>query len=192
MTQNVVQVRPATVEDAQRIAHVHVETWRSAYAGIVPAGFLAALDPNARAERLRTALSNADNPLTTLVAAPAGEITGFVTFGPYRPHGDEPPDQTTGEVFAVYVHPDRQGLGAGRALMDAAVAELARRGATEIRLWVLEENARSRRFYERYGLLPDGARDTFRVEGSGGVPVDLPEIRYALRIGAGGQHHEQD
>lgn len=50
-------------------------------------------------------------------------------------------------------------------------------------LWVLEDNAPARGFYERYGLAADGERSTFRVSGPGGVPVELVEVRYALRIG---------
>lgn len=45
-----------------------------------------------------------------------------------------------------------------------------------MRLWVLEENDRARRFYERMGLAPDGARDTFTPDGT---TVELPEVRYA-------------
>ncbi len=46
-------VREATVADAAGIAVVHVEAWRSAYADIVPAAFLAELSVAARAEAWR-------------------------------------------------------------------------------------------------------------------------------------------
>jgi hypothetical protein len=51
-----------------------------------------------------------------------------------------------------------------------------------VRLWVLEENTPARRFYERYGLAADGARHVFQVQPPDGAPVDLPEVRYALRL----------
>lgn len=182
------RIRPATVADADGIARVHVDTWRDAYAGIIPDEVLAALDVDARAQRLRELLAGPD-PFTTHVATRAGEVVGFVTFGPYRRQtpGADPRtdlDPRVGEILAIYVHPAHQGAGVGRALMDAAVTELTGRGMTEVRLWVLAENGPSRRFYERYGLAPDGVCDTFQVRRADGTAVDLPEVRYARRLAA--------
>lgn len=167
-------IRPATDADADAIARVHVGTWRHAYAGIMPDDYLAALDEAAWARQRRERLANPVAGYRTMVAVRDGEVVGFATFGPYRTNGTF--DHDIGEVVAIYVDPPYQGGGAGRALMDAAVAAL---GGREIRLWVLEENAPSRRFYERYGLAADGTRDTFRVTAAG-EPVDLPEVRYIL------------
>ena len=36
-------VRPATVHDARAIATVHVRSWRSAYTGLLPDGYLESL-----------------------------------------------------------------------------------------------------------------------------------------------------
>lgn len=66
--------------------------------------------------------------------------------------------------------------------MDAAVATLAARGLTELRLWVLRDNVRARRFYERYGWRPDGVRSTYRLGRGDHRPVDLAELRYVLRL----------
>jgi ribosomal protein S18 acetylase RimI-like enzyme len=180
-----VEVRPAGIEDADGIAEVHVRTWQAAYAGIVPEAYLASLDVAALAERRRGWLAEAAAGTTeyrTLVAVDdRGRIIGFVSFGPYRLELGRM-DRSVGEVQAIYVHPDAQGLGVGRALMDGAVTALADRGAAELRLWVFEDNAPSRRFYERYGLATDGARGTFRVDPPGGDPVDLAEVRYAMRL----------
>jgi ribosomal protein S18 acetylase RimI-like enzyme len=175
-------IRPATVEDARALAQVHVDTWRSAYTGIMPDDALAALDVDEWAERRRGYLVD-PGQFHTLVAD-AGTVIGFVTFGPYRTDGNpDDADPSIGEVLAVYVHPAHQGTGAGRALMDAALAELRARGYREVRLWVLEDNHPSRRFYERYGLATDGQRDIFRLRRPGGLPpADLVEVRYALRI----------
>jgi ribosomal protein S18 acetylase RimI-like enzyme len=89
-----------------------------------------------------------------------------------------------GEILAIYVHPAHQRTGLGRALLDAAITELTRRGMTEVRLWVLAENGPAQRFYERHGFAPDGARDTYLVRRPDGTAVDLPEVRYARRLAA--------
>src|ERR1700682_3874740 len=44
-------VRPATLNDAKAIPRVNVATWRSAYRGLLPDDFLAALDEANYAER---------------------------------------------------------------------------------------------------------------------------------------------
>ncbi|HEU4513791.1 MAG TPA: GNAT family N-acetyltransferase [Nocardioidaceae bacterium] len=54
-------------------------------------------------------------------------------------------------VRHVAVHPDRWGEGLATAGMEAAVAGMAARGTTEAHLWVLAENHRARRLYERLG-----------------------------------------
>jgi RimJ/RimL family protein N-acetyltransferase len=66
--------------------------------------------------------------------------------------------------------------GAGRALLQAAQAELARLGLEETVLWVLPANARARRFYEIAGWVADGASRTTEVLG-----VVVPEVRYRRR-----------
>jgi hypothetical protein len=38
-----ISIRPATEHDAVAISHVHVQSWRTTYAGIVPAEYLATL-----------------------------------------------------------------------------------------------------------------------------------------------------
>ena len=38
---DLVVLRPALPRDADDIARVHVETWQSTYAGLVPTGYLA-------------------------------------------------------------------------------------------------------------------------------------------------------
>jgi ribosomal protein S18 acetylase RimI-like enzyme len=182
-----VTVRPATVDDVENVVRINVRAWQQAYAGIVPDEVLAALDGRVpeRVRRVRERWSSPEPTRwrTVLAQDADGGAVGFATYGPYRVNGhdDSELDPTAGEVLAIYVDPDQQGRGAGRALMDEAVAELRRDGVTEVRLWVLTENAPARAFYERYGFVADGTNHFFRVERPDGTPVDLPEVRYTLR-----------
>src|SRR5919202_5154316 len=97
---------------------MQVRTWQAVYAGIMPAEVLDGLDPGAFAEsRRRRGPAGA----RTLVAEDGGRIVGFVSFGPHRPqHGGDECVEGIGEIYAIYVAPERWGTGAGRALMDAA------------------------------------------------------------------------
>ena len=169
-----VDIRELRDSDIDALAEVHVRTWQSAYAGIVPAEVLAALDPSVWAERRRARTPPPGSQ--TLVAVDDGTILGFVNFGPARVDHDA--DQA-GELYAIYVDPAHQRRGAGRLLLTAAREGLAEAGFPVMRLWVFEENHPSRRFYERMGLAPDGERHFYTPPGS---TVELPEIRYAVRL----------
>jgi GNAT superfamily N-acetyltransferase len=59
-----------------------------------------------------------------------------------------------GEVETLVLSADVRGDGVGTALMDAAEAELGRRGAATIVTAVLEGNHRARDFYLRRGMKP--------------------------------------
>jgi ribosomal protein S18 acetylase RimI-like enzyme len=176
-------VRRAGPADAEDVVRIHIRGWQHAYAGIVPDDVLVALDAGATdgMRRMRERWASPEARFRTLVAVDGAPV-GFVTFGPYRVSqgSSDVLDPAVGEVLALYVDPDHQGRGAGRVLMDAAVAALRAGGAGEIRLWVLEKNAPARGFYERYGYVADGGRHFYRVTRTDGSTVDLPEVRYAL------------
>jgi len=66
-------------------------------------------------------------------------------------------DGRVAELYALYVRPAWWSTGTGRALMERVLARSARAGYASIALWVLRDNRRARRFYERAGFTPDGA-----------------------------------
>jgi GNAT superfamily N-acetyltransferase len=164
-------IRPITEADYPAVGEVHVRSWQVGYAGIVPADYLAALDPADNAERRRT--EPRPPGAQTLVAEEDGQIVGFVSFGPSR---EEPP---AGEIYAIYVAPGHWRHGAGRQLFTAARNSLKESGYPEMRLWVLAENARARQFYERMDMAPDGTTDTYTPRGT---EEQLPELRYSAPL----------
>ncbi|MFE0631485.1 GNAT family N-acetyltransferase [Streptomyces sp. NPDC058864] len=167
-------VRVMTRDDIDAVAAIRVRGWQKAYAGIVPQAYLDAMDVGADAERRKEWFDAGGSRVDNLVAADDGEVTGWAALGPYR---GEPDDAEVGELYAIYVRPDRTGRGAGRALMDAVRARATERGFRSLRLWVLADNARALRFYERSGLVPDG---TDQIEMYDGLP--LKELRYATDL----------
>ena len=76
---------------------------------------------------------------------------------------------------ALYVRPEAWGTGLAARLHDEALAALRRSGETTARLWVLEENPRARRFYERRGWAPNGVT---RVVPHPPYPTDLQYVLY--------------
>jgi ribosomal protein S18 acetylase RimI-like enzyme len=173
-----VVVRPQRDDDIEQVAAVQVRTWRAAYAGLMPADVLAALDPAESAGHRRGYVAHPH--VRTVVADDGGRVAGFATFGPFRRgEQDDDLDHGIGQVYALYVDPDRWGGGLGRSLLAAARADLIARGMTELRLWVLESNAPARRFYERSGLAADGERSSIRLVHPDGAVTELADIRYS-------------
>ena len=147
-------VRPATVDDADAIARVHVETWRAAYAHAIPAETLAAVDVGRRAANWREWIGSGTS--TTFVGQLGDEVVGFVNVGPSR---NEP---GLGELYAIYVLPKAWGSGVAAELIERGEEELRSRGLSSVFLNVLADNPRARRFYERHGWVADP--ETFEDE----------------------------
>ncbi len=165
-------IRPAQPRDAAEMALLHVRTWQAAYRGQLPEAYLESLEAEieqrtARWERLIA--SAASRRQSQLLALDGDRIVGFVTFGP----SDGAPDPEIGELYAIYVDPGSWDRGIGRELFAAAVRGLADSGFAAATLWVLESNARARRFYEAAGWVADGAKKTERRG-----EVELHEVRY--------------
>lgn len=168
------EIRPATPDDAPAIADIHVRAWQWTYRGQVPDDYLDGLtaDIPRHIAFKHSLLSNPDNPVRTWVAVRDGCVVGFVDAGESR---DADADTQTGEIWSVHVDPSVARQGVGRALMGPAVSDLHRRGFTDLTLWVLDSNERARRFYEALDWWPDGAS---KVEPR--QDFDLHEVRYRL------------
>ncbi|KOG43034.1 GNAT family N-acetyltransferase [Streptomyces resistomycificus] len=167
------RVRPMRFADCDRVSQIRVRGWRSAYRGLVPQSYLDALSVSADAERRRARFPHTADGVVNLVAERAGEIVGWAAHGPYRA-GETPTDDA--ELYALYADAAHLGSGVGRALLQESVRQ--RSSHPRMLLWVLKENTRARRFYERAGFHADGAEEPFEVDG-----VTVPEVRYVKRLG---------
>ena len=169
-----VEIRAMEDADVPAVSRIRVRGWQWAYAGIVPQGFLDAMDAEQDAVRRRAFLAEARGRVANLVAVEGGEPVGWAAFGPYR---GEPGTADDGELYALYVLPEHVGSGVGRALMAEVLRRSAAGGRAHLRLWVLADNARARRFYAAAGFRPDGAET---VDDYQGTP--LREVRYARAL----------
>jgi len=168
------EVRRARPEDAAAIAAVHVRTWQAAYEHAFGAERLGGLDADRRRLGWERALSERSDEEDVFVAEQNGEVVAFASSGPAR---DEPGE---GELYAIYALPQAWGGGAGAALMRASLGALRERGFPAAILWVLEDNPRARRFYEREGWMLDTAEWGRKVEPHLGV--DVAEVRYRISL----------
>lgn len=143
-----ITVRPATVSDAEALAHLHLDVWDDAYTGLMAQQILddrrTAVDE--RVALWRTILAG-DEP-TFLAVGPDG-LVGFASAGPGRDNDVD----TELELKALYVRAAWWGTGVGYVLFEEAVGDRA------AYLWVLATNERAIRFYERQGFRLDGTED---------------------------------
>jgi ribosomal protein S18 acetylase RimI-like enzyme len=193
----VIEIRLGSGEDADAIAHVRRLSWFAAYEGIIAAP---AID---RATAPGAAATAPPPYRRTLVAVGGARpaIVGYASFGPERTvatafPSQPPPDNGrpapaapaagsltpggqaghVGELYALYVTPAWWSTGTGRALMDSVLAALEAERYRRVVLWVLADNARARRFYERAGFAADGGTNI--LTGLGGVL----EVRYTRTL----------
>ena len=143
-------------------AYVHWRAWHEAYPGLVSGEYL----DNLTLEKCEQLARRWRWPDSLLVAKDGEAVVGFVGFGD---RGEEAPG--VGEIFALYVLSEYYGTGVARQLMEAGLERL--RDYPEVCLWVLKENRRAIRFYEKCGFRPTG-------EELYSQNIDAMEIRMAL------------
>jgi ribosomal protein S18 acetylase RimI-like enzyme len=155
-----IRIREAQPADAEPIASIHVRAWQAAYRGQLDDGYLDGLSAADRLPTTRSMLESGPEDLRVWVAEEDG-IVGFAVTGSSQ---DADADRRTGELYAIYLEPDRVGTGLGRSLFEHAIEDLRRRGFGAATLWVLETNDLARRFYERAGWSTDGTATSERVD----------------------------
>jgi ribosomal protein S18 acetylase RimI-like enzyme len=195
----VVVIRAGSAAHAAQIAAVQRESWFAAYEGVIAPEVIDRItvpDDGARIrqsfwtrpwQRMLVAVdSGAGDPgASDSGASASGGIVGYASFGPETDVLNAPwpyPLTADGEggrvaeLYALYVRPAWWSTGTGRALMDKVLARSAAAGYQSITLWVLRDNQRARRFYDRAGFAPDGATNV--LTGLGGVL----EVRYRRAV----------
>jgi ribosomal protein S18 acetylase RimI-like enzyme len=141
-----VMIRRAKREDAAAIARVHVASWRSTYAGLVPDSFLAAMNAEERARQWDLLIETGKDYFH--VAEDGAGIFGFISGGPIR----EPIAEYDAELHTIYLLSDRQRSGTGRRLVEAVVSDLLNAGFRSMVVWVLAQNP-AVQFYRRLGAV---------------------------------------
>jgi L-amino acid N-acyltransferase YncA len=165
-----IAIRPAEARDAAAIARIHVESWQSTYAGLLPDEILVNLDSAQHEARWwRHVLGRfRRNHFVYVAEAPSEGVVGFASAGPSR--------QTAlpyrGEVYTIYLRDDYHGNGIGKQLFASTVAGVQEARGPSVIVWCLSANP-SRFFYEHMG----GSLVARRTGKVGVSPVE--EVGYA-------------
>lgn len=154
-------------DDFTAIANIYAASWRAAYKGIVPQEYLDALRADHWAATLR------GDSFYSFVAMDGNRYVGTASVAPSR--DEKMPGW--GELVSIYLLPEYLGEGYASPLLREALSALAYRKYEDVYLWVLEENRRARRFYEKYGFHANG--DTIQANIGG---KELTEVRYIRKV----------
>jgi GNAT superfamily N-acetyltransferase len=172
--------RPAIPADADGITDVQVASWRAGYAHVFPETVLYAEDFDSSRRLFWKAWRFGPGHRVAVVTEPSGDgderVIGFCSYGPERERARGFTGR--GEVWAFYVHPDRWGSRAATQLMEHVEQRLKAEGFVTAVLWVLDDNPRARRFYERQGWAPTGIAANFDEY----CDVSVPEVEYRREL----------
>jgi GNAT superfamily N-acetyltransferase len=150
-------IRPVTPAEHDELGRITLEAYRG-IDGHEPSEYYGALLLDV-ASRVRDAL--------VLVAVEGDEVLGGVTYvgdatSPLAEFDD--PDESCFRMLAV--RPDRQGHGAGAALVQACVDQARADGKTALTLYSTPAMTAAHRLYERLGFRRAEARDMIVESGA--------------------------
>ena len=126
------------------VSAVYEQSWKHAYKGIIPQSYLDSIPAGQWAQGL------CSPGRYNLLALENGRIIGTSSFCKSRWEKF----RNYGEIVSIYFLPEYMRKGCGSALLGRAVDELKTLELSKILLWVLEDNAAARSFYEKNGFTP--------------------------------------
>lgn len=147
-----VTFRVAGPDDAAALAELGAASFSATFGHLYAPADLALFLENHRVERWRDELG--DPGFKVRVAEAGGGLVGYAKLGP--PQLPFAPRGVAAELRQLYVLGDWHGRGVAQALMEWVISEARGFGAEQLYLSVFIDNARARRFYERYGFEEEG------------------------------------
>lgn len=145
-------IRYASIEDIDTLANVHSQSLQTAFKDIIPDDILMnAFSVESRQAGFVHEL-NEQKPFN-VIAHEDDKPVGLLSFGDSR-YIDIDDDAI--ELWRIYLLPQYWGSDFGKELFSWGLNEIKARGFKKVILWVLEENGRARRFYEKFGFIHNG------------------------------------
>ena len=148
-----IHIRRAESGDEACLAYVQTESWKAAFAGIVPAELLAQCTSIERAEKM----------YARLLAEQRGN--GYILELDGKPHcvawwdaAREEDMPGAAELRCIHSLPENWRRGCGSRMMERVFADVKAAGYTKILLWVFTDNVRAIRFYEAQGFTFGGRK----------------------------------
>ena len=145
------KIRKATIDDSSALAHIQVDSYRTAYADFFPQVYLDQFSYEEQTQDWRDLLSSESNEPLFVAENTQGEIVGYA-LGKAE---TDPEALYDSALTAIHVHRSQQRQGIGRHLLTAVVKALQEQGCTSLWLSTLAGNP-VKAWYERLGGAPIG------------------------------------
>ena len=137
-------IRRMAPEDAEAVTDVLIDTWKTAYRGIVSDDVLDHQDREMLIGRRKKQYKD------YIVAEVNGRVVGYCWYVNDNSFSEELSDIDS-EIVAIYVLPGIARKGVGRKMFSYAVEDLRKQNREKMVIWCLKENTESRKFYEKIG-----------------------------------------
>lgn len=152
-------IREATINDAARIAEIDVFSSRYAYKRILSEECLYKdLSVEARIPVYKKWITEKRFELNVYEDSDTGIIKGMMGIGLC----EDDDKKEAFELHFIYVDPVFAGRGIGSEMLRLFEKKGKDKGCSEFVVWVLQENAPARKFYEKNNYCPDGNEKIFK------------------------------
>ncbi len=162
----------ASDADLRSASGIYAESWKAAYRGIFSDKLLGSIQGSRWVEPFRRGIEAKE--LQIAILSHDGEDFGA---GGFCLSGGSP-EAALGEVTSIYFLQCAWGAGYAKPLIDYMLDALRALGCTAAHVWVLRQNARACRFYEKCGFALTAAGMRISVDGE---EQTCAEYRLSLR-----------
>ncbi len=148
-------IREATESDAKGIAFVHVNSWKTSYAGIIDQSFLDTISYDQRLASWTKILQSKNTQ--QFVALFDEQIVDFAGFGPIHSESRinhpllKDKNVNIGEVYAIYLLEEYKRKGLGKVFFNKCRLWFDQHEVNSFITWVLADNHRAIHFYKSEG-----------------------------------------
>ena len=150
-----IDIRLADKKDTEIIAEIINETWKVAYKDIVPESDLINYTDKTRRENQIADFFDKGEPIFYIAQSNSIDC-GIISYKEY----EKSDYSDCAYIMQLYVLPDFQKIGVGKALMEHINNVIREKGYKRIILNTLEKNSNARAFYEKLGYEYIGAEDS--------------------------------
>jgi len=137
------RLRKARLSDTQEIASIHVNSWKSAFEGLMPERYINSYTLEDRNFEWFKVLKSGSE--SVIIAENKSRLVGFISYS-------ESEDEDSLDLNKLYLCPSIYGKGVGYLLMKQMESEAKTAGIKLISLYVLDNNQSAINFYSKQGF----------------------------------------
>ena len=155
------KIRDAIQSDCNGIGKVYCASWKAGYQNMLPQTYLNSLSAtNCAPEKVS---------VNDIVLVRQERVVGICHISEARNRDSK----VWGEIVSIYLLPEIWGSGASSELFQSALKILEQRGFINVCLWVLKDNVRARKFYEKNEFKVSGNEREIEIAG-----CNIREVEY--------------